>query len=410
MYTDTEIIKVNLMGRFQISCGDKILDEDKICSAKGIRLLTLLLLNRKKLVTLQEMEEFLSASNTRSESGNSSGYIKNLVYRMQNVLKQMGDSSYIISKYKSYAWNPEIPVVMDVDVFEDFYEKAGKQENQEEKKHCYEEALQVYRPMTEVLMGEYWMVSIDAYYAALRLEMVKNLAVIYEQEENWEDLIRLCRDTIKSEPLDDELRAWLLTGLIRQKKVQEALKEYENAEKVWNEQLGGYKPECAEKLYQEIMAINQGKDEEIQKIAEIVRENMEEKGAYSCEQGVFYQFCSIEARKILRKETESSLVLFTLCVKGLEEQSRRKNFVLKYARNNFRTCLSQQLRLGDVISSLGSRQFAALLSDCPYEDCEKVVSRVLRTFKKAYPNTSVEICYETARLGDSEKDLLGFVQ
>ena len=158
------------------------------------------------------------------------------------------------------------------------------------------------------------------------------------------------------------------------------------------------------------MAINQGKDEEIQKIAEIVRENMEEKGAYSCEQGVFYQFCSIEARKILRKETESSLVLFTLCVKGLEEQSRRKNFVLKYARNNFRTCLSQQLRLGDVISSLGSRQFAALLSDCPYEDCEKVVSRVLRTFKKAYPNTSVEICYETERLGDSEKDLFGFVQ
>lgn len=126
MYTNTEIIKVNLMGRFQISCGDKILDEDKICSAKGIRLLTLLLLNRKKLVTLQEMEEFLSASNTRSESGNSSGYIKNLVYRMRNILKQMGDSSYIISKYKSYAWNPEIPVVMDVDVFEDFYEKAGE--------------------------------------------------------------------------------------------------------------------------------------------------------------------------------------------------------------------------------------------------------------------------------------------
>ena len=37
--------------------------------------------------------------------------------------------------------------------------------------------------MTEVLMGEYWMVSIDAYYAALRLEMVKKLAVIYEQEK-----------------------------------------------------------------------------------------------------------------------------------------------------------------------------------------------------------------------------------
>ena len=47
---------------------------------------------------------------------------------MRNILKQMGDSSYIISKYKSYAWNPEIPVVMDVDVLRIFYEKAGKQE------------------------------------------------------------------------------------------------------------------------------------------------------------------------------------------------------------------------------------------------------------------------------------------
>lgn len=307
MYTDTEIIKVNLMGRFQISCGDKILDEDKICSAKGIRLLTLLLLNRKKLVTLQEMEEFLSASNTRSESGNSSGYIKNLVYRMRNVLKQMGDSSYIISKYKSYAWNPEIPVVMDVDVFEDFYEKAGKQENQEEKKHCYEEALQVYRPMTEVLMGEYWMVSIDAYYAALRLEMVKNLAVIYEQEENWEDLIRLCRDTIKSEPLDEELRAWLLTGLIRQKKVQEALKEYENAEKVWNEQLGGYKPECAEKLYQEIMAINQGKDEEIQKIAEISGKTWKKKVLIPANRVFFISSAALRPEKSCEKRPKAVL-------------------------------------------------------------------------------------------------------
>lgn len=404
MSADMEMVKVCLMGRFRITCGEKALDEDSICSAKGIRLLTLLLLNRKKLVTLQEMEEFLSAPSARGELGNSSGYIKNLVYRMRNVLKNLGDGPYIISKYKSYAWNPEIPVVLDVELFEDLYEKAARQADPAEKKHYYEEALEFYRPVTDVLMEEYWMVSVDAYYAALRLEMAKKLAAIYEQEEAWDKLIRLCRDTVKSEPLDEELRRWLLKGLITQKKVQEALKEYENAEKIWNEQLGGHKPEWAGKLYQEIMAVDHGKDEALHEFVGSVQERSQEKGAFFCEKGVFYQLCTIEARKCRRKESESSVVLFTLAVRGLENEEKRKNFIMKCAKNGLKSCLGQQLRAGDVISAVSPRQFAVLLSDCPYECCERVVSRIFLAFKKAYPSASVEILYETARLEEQREE------
>lgn len=408
MSADTEIVKVCLMERFRLTCGERTLDEDSICSAKGIRLLTLLLLNRKKLVTLQEMEEFLSAPGTRNELGNSSGYIKNLVYRMRNILKNLGDRSFIISKYKSYAWNPEIPVILDVELFEDLYEKASRQTDPAEKKHYYEEALEFYRPVTDILMEEYWMVSVDAYYGALRLEMAKKLAAIYEEEEAWEKLIRLCRDTIRSEPLDEELKHWLLKGLIRQKKVREALKEYENAEKIWNEQLGGHKPEWAGKLYQEIMAVDHGKDEELHEIAGSFQERLEEKGAYFCEKGVFYQLCTIEARKCRRKEIESSMVLFTLLVRGMENQEKRRNFVMKCAKNSLKSCLGQQLRAGDVISGVGPRQFAILLSDCPYEYCERVVSRILLAFKKAYSSASVEVLYETACLGEQQEEKEAF--
>lgn len=412
MSADVEVVKVCLMGRFRITCGERTLDEDSICSAKGIRLLTLLLLNRKKLVTLQEMEELLSAPGAKNEFGNSSGYIKNLVYRMRNILKNLGDSSFIISKYKSYAWNPEIPVVLDVELFEDLYEKASRQPDPAEKKRYYEEALRFYRPVTDLLMEECWMVSVDAYYGALRLEMAKNLAAIYEEEKVWEKLIRLCRDMIRSEPLDEELRRGLLKGLIMQKKVREALKEYENAEKIWNEQLGGHKPEWAGKLYQEIMAVDHGKDEALHEITGSLWEQLEEKGAYFCEKGVFYQLCTIEARKCRRKELESSMVLFTLIVKGMENQEKRRSFVMKCAKNSLRNCLGQQLRAGDVISGMGPRQFAVLLSDCPYECCDRVVSRVLLAFRKAYPSANVEVLYETARLGErqEEKEKIYYVQ
>lgn len=54
-----EPVRINLMGTFQISSGDVTLREKDIRSVRGIKLLTFLVLNRKRIVTIQELEEFL---------------------------------------------------------------------------------------------------------------------------------------------------------------------------------------------------------------------------------------------------------------------------------------------------------------------------------------------------------------
>ena len=64
------------------------------------------------------------------------------------------------------------------------------------------------------------------------------------------------------------------------------------------------------------MAINQGKDEEIQKIARIVRENMEEKGAYSCEQGVFYSFVPLSQKNTAKRGGKQPYPVYFVCQRG----------------------------------------------------------------------------------------------
>ena len=107
-----EPVRIKLMGTFQISSGDITLREKDIRSVIGIKLLTFLVLNRRRIVTIQELEEFLLRQKTERNFENADGYVKNLIYRLRKILKIIGPHTYIVTGYKNYAWNPEIPVIV----------------------------------------------------------------------------------------------------------------------------------------------------------------------------------------------------------------------------------------------------------------------------------------------------------
>ena len=78
-----EPVRIKLMGTFQISSGDITLREKDIRSVIGIKLLTFLILNRRRIVTIQELEEFLLRQKTERNFENADGYVKNLIYRLR---------------------------------------------------------------------------------------------------------------------------------------------------------------------------------------------------------------------------------------------------------------------------------------------------------------------------------------
>ena len=394
-----EPVRINLMGTFQISSGDVTLREKDIRSVRGIKLLTFLVLNRKRIVTIQELEEFLIRQETEGNFENADGYVKNLVYRVRKILKAIGPYPYITTGYKNYAWNPEIPVIVDVEIFKQQYENARNCPDLEQKKILYKELLYFWRPLTGVLTDEYWMMGIDTYYTSVFLEAVKNLAGILEKENKYKELVQLCRYAMPVEPLDEDIRFWLIKTLILQKKTGEALKEWGNARRVWKKQLQGYFPERLNSLYKDIISSSISNEPDPMKILRsLMKFAREKQGGRYCAQEIFEQLCLFLVGRNKGSENEEYLILFTLVTGDLEKQEKKQGFTLRNGRNKFVDILLKDLEHGDVFTELGTRQFAVLPAECSEKKCEQTAGRLIEKFEKSYPGGNIDISYKIINL------------
>lgn len=394
-----ETVRINLMGTFQISSRDVTLSEKDIRSVRGIKLLTFLVLNRKRIVTIQELEEFLIRQETEGNFENADGYVKNLVYRVRKILKAIGPYPYITTGYKNYAWNPEIPVIVDVEIFKQQYENARNCPDLEQKKILYKELLYSWRPLTGVLTDEYWMMGIDTYYTSVFLEAVKNLAGILEKENKYKELVQLCRYAMPVEPLDEDIRFWLIKTLILQKKTGEALKEWENARRVWKKQLQGYFPERLNSLYKDIISSSISNEPDPMKIlGSLMKFAREKQGGRYCAQEIFEQLCLFLIGRNKGSQNEEYLILFTLVAGDLEKQEKKQGFTLRNGRNKFVDILLKDLEHGDVFTELGARQFAVLPAECSEKKCEQTAERLIEKFETSYSGENINISYKIINL------------
>lgn len=394
-----EPVRINLMGTFQISSGDVTLSEKDIRSVRGIKLLTFLVLNRKRIVTIQELEEFLIRQETEGNFENVDGYVKNLVYRVRKILKAIGPYPYITTGYKNYAWNPEIPVIVDVEIFKQQYENARNCPDLEQKKILYKELLYSWRPLTGVLTDEYWMMGIDTYYTSVFLEAVKNLAGILEKENKYKELVQLCRYAMPVEPLDEDIRFWLIKTLILQKKTGEALKEWENARRVWKKQLQGYFPERLNSLYKDIISSSISNEPDPMKILRsLMKFAREKQGGRYCAQEIFEQLCLFLIGRNKGSENEEYLILFTLVAGDLEKQEKKQGFTLRNGRNKFVDILLKDLEHGDVFTELGTRQFAVLPAESSEKKSEQTAERLIEEYETNYPGENINISYKIINL------------
>ena len=396
-----EPVRIKLMGTFQISSGDITLREKDIRSVIGIKLLTFLVLNRRRIVTIQELEEFLLRQKTERNFENADGYVKNLIYRLRKILKIIGPHTYIVTGYKNYAWNPEIPVIVDVEVFKEQYEKARNCPDLEKQKILYKEILCSWRPLTGILTDEYWMIGIDTYYTSLFLETVKSMAGLLEKEKKYKELVQLCRYAMPAELLDEDIRYWLIKALIQQKKVSEALKEWETAQSVWREQLQGYFPERLNSLYKEIMSSSISNEPDFMKVLRsLMKFTHEKQGGCFCAKEIFEQLCLFLIGRSRGRGTEEYLILFSLLVDDMQEQEKKQGFILKNGRNKFVNVLSKKLEYGDVFTELGSSQYAVLPAECSDKKCKQKAERLIREFKKIYRSAYIDICYKIINLSE----------
>ena len=116
-----QVVIVHFFGKFCLETDIGYLDEEKIHSKKLITLLAFFLLNYNRMIPAEELGELMWGN---GGSSNPIGALKNLIYRLRNILKQLGTAEYIVSQAGRYGWNNEIEICSDVEKFKYYAEQT----------------------------------------------------------------------------------------------------------------------------------------------------------------------------------------------------------------------------------------------------------------------------------------------
>ncbi len=381
------MLSVNTLGKFQIMNECEALNDDNIRSTMLTKLLLFMIIRREQSLTI---DEIANAIWHEEEVDNPAGALKNLMYRLRNLLKKhFGDADYIITSRGSYCWNPEIELIVDIEQFELLIEKAkAGSEDISRTINYYEKAIRLYQGdfMTK-LTEMHWVVTMNAYYHSLYLSAIKDLAELYIKSGLYDELEAICNEALHYDNVDEQLYYYLIYARMKRNKFKLAMESYEKACEILNRELGIRKPAKLQKIYEELLKMN--KDTQAENM-ERVQEDMSEEnpeGAFFCGYPVFREIYRLEARKIARMGEAEYVLLLTIkpSEKAAGSMEQIEQFRLKKAMDGLTTTIKEVLRIGDVAAKYSDSQFVVLLPSCSYECGVLVANRIISRFYNDNP-------------------------
>lgn len=386
---------VNMFGKFQIATNDIALNNDNIRSDMMVKLLSFIIVNRERTLTVDELAEVLWQED---ESDNPSGALKNLMYRLRTVLcKSFGEGDFIITGRGSYCWNQDYQVKVDVEEFEQFCEEArNKRFEVEQRIDYYERAINLYQgDFLAKYSSMYWIVPLSAYYHSMFLSAVKKLAALYIETKQYEKMEKICTNALRFDSVDERLHCLLIRSMIYQNKLKLATEYYERAEKLLYSTLGIRKSIQLKDVFEELTKMKKDvKAEAIHEVNQDMTENDNPDGAYICGYPIFREIYRLESRRIARLGLSEYVLLMTVSLaKNIEKTGNDKiiHYQIDKTMESLEETLKESLRIGDVAARYSDSQYVVLLPTLDYEDSVKVTDRIVSNLYKKLRNRRIQV-------------------
>lgn len=380
------MLRVTTLGKFRVTDGKNMADDEKLRSIMLSRLFIYILLYRSKTLTT---ENIASAIWQEEETDNPAGALKNLIYRLRKSLSNLfGNEDFILTNRGSYRWNPEVEVQIDCEEFEKLINLAKKQADKQQAIRYFESALSLYQgDFMGKLTDMYWVLTLSTYYHSLYLSAVKELAEIYLDQERYESLENLCTEALKSECADEELYTYQIRARIGCGKTKLAMDSYEKTKKILEKELGVRATPLLDSVYLELMSVPKGKTTyDIEEVKEDIEEE-KQSGAFFCGYPVFKEIYHLEVRKSIRSTDPENLLLITVEApeSATEEIARYR---IRQAMGAIEEIMSECLRAGDVTTRYSDSQFILLLPNCTKEHAMQVAKRIISSLYQRNPKYS----------------------
>ena len=393
----TEPIRVQMLGGFTIRRGDNRVDDQSNRMRKVWLLLAYLIYHRSSTLT---QEHFLNLLRSKGEDGaDPAGNLKALFYRARTLLNQLDGSAgheLIIRKGGSYQWNPDIPLELDVERFEQLCRSSAAAETEEDCLTCGLQAIALYGgDFLPKLSSEAWAMPIAAYYHRLYLETVEKALDLLTRAQRWEEAANLCARALQIEPYSEALYQQQMRSKLALGDRAAVLTIYENMSELLFANFGIMPSDESRALYREAGRATEDTSLPAGLVRDLLREPDAAKGALFCEYDFFKLLYQAQARALIRSGDVIHIGLFSVRGVGDKPLARRS---LDRAMENLKELVVANLRQGDVVTKCSVSQLIVMLPQANYENSCAVCQRLIRAFGRQYPHSPAEIHFSVQPL------------
>lgn len=390
---ERNVLHVNMFGTFSLTYGENQITSVSNRSKLIWNILAYMICHRGELVAT---EDLISAVGDSPKNANPAGAMRTAIFRARQMLNDLTgdeDCKLLLSQNGGYMWNPEIPVVLDIDRFEQIVNQLDDSENETEL--CLE-ALSLYRgKFLSMQSSEFWVMPMQAYYQNLSDNLLDRVIPLLEKEGRHAEGIQICRNALQIEAFSEKTYQYLMRFLLMADQRDEVIKVYEDMSKLLLSTFGIMPDQESRALYREaLFAVQSSQTVPPEFAIEQLKEQEEVKGTLVCDYDFFKILYQANARAILRSGAAVHTAVLTLKSKKNKDVSQNS---LNIAMDNLEKHMSGLLRKGDVITRCSGSQFIVMLLSADYENSVKVCQRFVSSFEKKYPHSPVYIdCFVQA--------------
>lgn len=206
-------ILINVFDELQIITSKGILSAKDLKSPKICKLIVYLLLHNRRPASPYEIVQDLWPKDDVSKAGSN---VKSLIYRFQQMFNMISDYRLIESTPSGYCINPDLNIITDLQIFEDYWNEAQITADISSRGHLLKKALEIYKngPMFDY-NGEHWFMPTVAHYSLRYIGVLNQLLTTLERANDYVCIYEYANKALSIFPSSVDAYYWLLIAMNR---------------------------------------------------------------------------------------------------------------------------------------------------------------------------------------------------
>lgn len=381
-------IHIHMLGDFFLQYQDNKICEADNRSRRIWSLLSFLIYYRGQQISPKRLFEQIWGNDT--DVNNPENTLRLLLHRTRAMLDQLYEGAgkeCILRKEGGYCWNPDIPIVVDYERYEQLCQ--GTDADASQRLPAALEALSLYQgEFLAKQSSENWVIPICTHYQNLFLMASQEAAQLLSDAKRYEEAANVCRRVIAAEPYFEPIYQRLMLVLSAMGDARGAADVYENLSRRLFDDFGIRPSDETRAVYRTAAHSPEDRTLPMEEVLEDLRESELLPGAMQCDYDYFKVLCHAESRAMERSGSVTHIALLSVSGPVHKPLSKRS---LSRIMEQLGSVLRTNLRRGDTISQCSVSQYIIMLPKANYENSCMVCRRVLAAFSRAHPHVSARI-------------------